>query len=336
MRNGAALPAALAGVLTCLAGVLTWQVVTAGPLTAADMPVSRWALRHGLDQSSPLWVGLSELGDGRVALPVLAAAATVAWWRRRALRPVLLAAAGLIVYTAVLEVMKEAIGRAAPGTGDDGAFAGGTAFPSGHASAAAVIWGLTAWLAVLAAARPRAALDPARSRGAPAPGQAGDLLAARRGLAGPRVSRYACLLAGGTAGLASGAAMVRMGYHWVSDVAGGWLLGMLTLLAVLAAARSGRGRRPARLPCSLHGGPLRRNGRRPRRDAPMPEPSRPGRSSPLPAMSAHRGPRRAAPQAGACHRSGSGATDCRPCAPLYRPAMSRISSVWKPLATPQK
>jgi membrane-associated phospholipid phosphatase len=30
--------------------------------------------------------------------------------------------------------------------------------------------------------------------------------------------------------------MVRMAYHWVSDVVGGWLLGMIILLAVLAAA----------------------------------------------------------------------------------------------------
>lgn len=140
----------------------------------------------------------------------------VTWWRlrRRALRPLLLSAAGLAVFALVLEVIKAAIGRADPGSGSDRVLAGGAAFPSGHTSGATVVCGLAVWLAVLAA------------RQAPARQVSGQ----------PRGSRYACLIAGGAAGLAAGAAMVRMGYHWVSDVAGGWLLGTITLLAVLAAA----------------------------------------------------------------------------------------------------
>jgi undecaprenyl-diphosphatase len=239
------LQAVLAGVLACLLGVLTWQVAARGPFTVADIPVHEWVLRHGPDQSSPLWVPLSDLGDGRVAAPVLAAVAAATWWRRRALRPVVLAAAGLIGFIVVLEAMKEVIGRAAPGSGGDAVFADGTAFPSGHTSAATVMWGLVVWLAVAAA---------------------------RRVPASPRVSRYSCLVAGAAAGLAAGAAMVRMDYHWVSDVAAGWLLGLITLLSVLAAAESSRGG------AQPSGRPVRRNGRRPGRDAFMPEP--PGRGGP--------------------------------------------------------
>ena len=255
MRASAALRAATCVLVSAFA-VLTWQVVARGPLTGADLPVQGWVLHNGLDRSGPLWLALSGLGDVRVALPVVAVAAAVTWFRRRALRPLLLAAAGLAAFTVVLEVMKAAIGRSAPGTRNDAAFAGGAAFPSGHTFAATSIWGLAAWLAVLAAA------------GAASPAGGPDV-AGR-----PGVSRYACLIAGGTAGLAPAVAMVRMDYHWVSDVAGGWLLGMIALLAVLAAAESGRAR------TQPSGRLLRRNHRRPGRDAFMPEPPRPGRSSP--------------------------------------------------------
>lgn len=249
----AALLGAFAGAVACLFGVLTWQVVAAGPLTEADLPVHRWVVRHGLDRSSPLWMVLGGLGDGWVSLPFLAVAAAAAWWRRRMLAPLLFAVAGLAAFTLVLEVMKAVTGRAAPASGSDAAFTGGGEFPSGHASAATVIWGLATWLAVLAVTRGVTHF--------------------------PGVSRYASLTAGGVAGLASAVAMVRMDYHWVSDVAGGWLLGMITVLGVLAATESGRAwTQPS-------GVPLRRNDRRPGRDAFMPEPPRPGRSSPL---SAHR------------------------------------------------
>jgi membrane-associated phospholipid phosphatase len=213
VRNGSAPPAAAAAVAAavaaCLFGAVTWQVVVAGPLTAADIPVHEWVLRHGLGHASPRWVVLSELGDARVALPVLAVVAAMTWWRRRrgALRPLLAAAVALSVSAVILEAMKAVIGRADPGAGSDAAFAGGGAFPSGHTFGATVMWGLAVWLAVLASAPDR-----------------------------PRTSRYACLAAGAAAGLAAGAAMVRMAYHWVSDVPGGLLLGMITLLTVLAVS----------------------------------------------------------------------------------------------------
>jgi membrane-associated phospholipid phosphatase len=240
-----------------LLGILTWQVIAAGPLTAADMPVHRWVQGHGLDRSSALWVPLGDLGDGRFVVPVLVAVAVVVGWRLRrlAVRPLLLAGAGLAVFTAVLEVTKTATGRADPDSGSYAVFAGGTEFPSGHTFGATVLWGLIAWLMVLAAGvRPAlgAVEDPGRSR----------------------VSRSACLLAGGVAGVLSAAAMVRMDYHWVSDVVGGWLLGMIALLAVVAAEDASR---------LLHSrrALLHRNVRPPGRDEFTPEPPRLGRSSQL-------------------------------------------------------
>lgn len=253
LRKSPVLLTVVGCVLACLFVVLTWQVVASGPLTGADLPVHLWVVRHGLDRSSPLWVVLGDLGDGWVALPFLAVAAAAAWWRRRMLAPLLFAVAGLAAFTLVLKVMKAVTGRAAPASGTDAVFAGGGEFPSGHTSAATVIWGLATWLAVLALAG--------------------------RVTGFPSVSRYASLVAGGVAGIASAVAMVRMDYHWVSDVAGGWLLGMIILVGVVAAAESGRAR------AQPSGGRLRRNDRRPGRDAFMPEPPRPGRSNPL---SAHR------------------------------------------------
>lgn len=212
----------------CLLAVLTWQVVAGGPLTGLDMPVHDWVLRHPDARSSPLWAGLVKLGNGRLTLPVLVVAGAAVWWRRRAAgplvaaRPLVPVAASLAAYAVVLELMKITTGRSSPDTGSDAALSGGTEFPSGHTSAAMVIWGMITFLVFC--------------------------------LASPRFRRYragACVAVGGLAGVCAAVALVRMDYHWVTDVVGGWLLGGIVLNLMIVAppmlARRARARRtPAR------------------------------------------------------------------------------------------
>jgi membrane-associated phospholipid phosphatase len=202
--------------LACLLAVVSWQVIAGGPLTAQDMPVHQWVLRHPGARSSPLWAALGELGDARVTLPVLAAAGAVVWWRRAAAWPLLLPAIALGLFTVVLETMKIVIGRSAPAGGSDAVFAGGGEFPSGHTATATLLCAVIVYLAFCAAGREaRLACD------------------------------RACLLAGAVAGACAGTAMVAMDYHWLTDVAGGWLLGLLVLQVMLLARRSWP-RRPQR------------------------------------------------------------------------------------------
>jgi membrane-associated phospholipid phosphatase len=203
-----------AAVVACLLAVLTWQVIAAGALTAQDMPVHRWVLGHPGARSSPLWAGLGELGDGRVTLPVLGAVCAAFWRRRRTPRPLLVPAVALGLFAAALGIMKAAIGRAAPATGSDAVFVGGGEFPSGHTATATVVCGMIVYLAFCVAGREST-----------------------------RASRWACLAPGALAGACAGTAMVLLDYHWLTDVVGGWLLGILALDCMLVAQLLGRDRR---------------------------------------------------------------------------------------------
>ncbi|MFF9584318.1 phosphatase PAP2 family protein [Streptomyces achromogenes] len=191
-----------------LLALITWQVVTDGPLLRPDAEVSR-ALVHpdGFSQF------LSDLGNVQVAVPVLVLALALALWlgrvrgTRRWWLPPLAAAVLMALVPAVVVPLKEWTGR--PGTPVVPPATG--YFPSGHTVTALVAYGSAALLL-----RPRL-----RSP------------AARRALA----AGCGVLVLGVSYGL------VRHGYHWPLDVVAGWCLGAVPL-AVLArvVGRDGRSR----------------------------------------------------------------------------------------------
>ncbi|MFJ5307691.1 phosphatase PAP2 family protein [Streptomyces sp. NPDC088350] len=172
-----------------LFALITWQVAAKGPLLRLDARLSR-ALVHP-DLFSKL---LADLGDVRVALPVLAAVLGYVAWRARAAgtdrwwRPPLSAAVLMALVPALVVPLKEVIARGGtpavpPGTGY---------YPSGHTATAMIAYGsatllLLPWL--------RAAY-------------------ARRGLV------IACALV--NVGVPFG--LVRHGYHWPLDVVASWCL----------------------------------------------------------------------------------------------------------------
>jgi undecaprenyl-diphosphatase len=194
------------GLPAALFSLITWQVVSQGPLLGVDRGVSR-ALLHP-DRSSEL---LADLGNVQVAVPVLVAVLSGAAWRGRAigrdrwwLGP--LGAAGLMVLVPVLVVpLKEWTARhgtaaVPPGVGY---------FPSGHTATAAVAYG-AATLVLLPWLR---------------------TATARRAL----VTVCAALVLGVSYGL------VRRGYHWPLDVVASWCLSAV-LLSSLWLLLSGPGR----------------------------------------------------------------------------------------------
>jgi undecaprenyl-diphosphatase len=135
--------------------------------------------------------GVTLLGSWAVVAPLVVIAAGVLAWRRRWPELAVLVVASLIILAGV-PVLKDAVDRPRPGGGL--VDASGASYPSGHA-AHSVFY---AWLALTIAWRVR-------------PGW-----------------RYGTLLIGVGLGLTAivGLSRVYLGVHYLSDVSGGWALGV--------------------------------------------------------------------------------------------------------------
>ncbi|WP_369193469.1 phosphatase PAP2 family protein [Streptomyces djakartensis] len=186
-RTGPGLPALLLGLPAALFALITWQVVTDGPLVELDEDVSRALVRP--DRLSEV---LADLGNVQVAVPVLAVVLGYVVLRTRGdgrrWLPVAAAALLMALVPALIVPLKELTDR--PGTP---AVSPGTGYyPSGHTATAAVAYGSATLLLLPRLATPLA----------------------RRALAGI----CAALVLGASYGL------VRRGYHWPLDVVASWCL----------------------------------------------------------------------------------------------------------------
>ncbi|AZM59768.1 MULTISPECIES: phosphatase PAP2 family protein [unclassified Streptomyces] len=198
----------LLGPPVVLFALITWQVVTDGPLVDADERLSEALIRP--DRASEL---LSDLGNVQVAVPVLLAAlAYVAWHGRAGERerwwlPPLAGAAAMVLVPVLVAPLKEWTGR--PGTPAVPPATG--YYPSGHTATAVVAYGAATLLLLRLLRSP----------------------AVRRGL----VVLCGALVLGASYGL------VRRGYHWPLDVAASWCLGAVLLTGLwLLVSRSSRRR----------------------------------------------------------------------------------------------
>jgi membrane-associated phospholipid phosphatase len=182
-----------------------------------DRPINHWIRHHKVRPVTTLLAWVSTLGSAVVLLAVVVAAgAWLAWRRRRAALVTLVLAYG--GGTVIAFVVKLAVRK---GQSDVPGGLGGVtqlAFPSGHSTLAAAVYGTMAVLLFLAAT------------GAP-----------RR--TGRRLRAAASTLVALV--LTIGVARVYLGQHDPTDVLAGWLLGGLW-----AAAVSGRRRERPSAPCS--------------------------------------------------------------------------------------
>ncbi len=169
---------------------------TPGDSTAADLAA---------DLRAP-WLtdvarAVTQLGSAAVTLPLTALAAVLLAIRRRWVEAAVVVSATALLYAGVQE-LKDATDRPRPPGGLVGA--SGSAFPSGHAAHAI----LYPWLALTLAVRLR-----------------------------PRMAGGTALLVAGVAlAVLVGLSRVYLGVHYLSDVSGGWALGVAAFAACAAVA----------------------------------------------------------------------------------------------------
>lgn len=205
-----ALPAALAVGLLVLGVESAWP-----PLHRVDESVAQHlhtqAVGHPLWVHTLLWV--SDVGSPTV-MRILVAVVVVVLWLRGARRLALWAAVTMLGGALIDVVLKDAIDRARPYFPNPVATAPGASFPSGHSFTAVLGAGVLV-LVLLPLLRP--------------------------------AGRVAAWIVGAAVVLAVGYSRVALGVHWVSDVVGGWLLGIGLLAATSAAFETWRrveGREP--------------------------------------------------------------------------------------------
>ncbi|MFK8907109.1 phosphatase PAP2 family protein [Streptomyces sp. YS-3] len=209
-------PARAGAALTALSGLLLALVAASwGPLMDLDRTVADGLHRRAVAERGLTHVNrvLTDWVWDTWTMRALLAAVVVAVFVRGGRRVALWAAATSALGTLVQQTMKAALGRERPKWPDPVDSASYAAFPSGHALTVTVTFGLLLWLAVARGVRP----------------------AVRRAVAA----------LGAVSVLGVGFTRVYLGVHWLSDVAGGWLIGAaLVCLSVAAYGRWGANRPP--------------------------------------------------------------------------------------------
>ncbi|MGY4393993.1 membrane-associated phospholipid phosphatase [Streptomyces sp. TE12347] len=180
------------------------------PLRRLDQGAAEWLHRTALDH--PAWVRvlefLTHVAWGPLTMRLLVAAVVVWLLWRRALRLAAWAAVTAVAGGLVGLLAKHTVERARPHLPDPVSHAPGFSFPSGHAMTATTSCAVL--LLVLLPLVPRAWRLPAWA-----------------------LAVVAVLGVGGT--------RVALGVHWVSDVVGGWLLGLAVVTATTLAFEAWRG-----------------------------------------------------------------------------------------------
>ncbi|MFI6473615.1 phosphatase PAP2 family protein [Streptomyces sp. NPDC050516] len=193
-------------ICALLAGVLLVLVVAQwGPLMALDRAVA-----DGLHRRAVADPGLTHVNrvltdwvwDPWAMRALLAVVVGVLLWRGERLLALWVAATSGLG-TAVQQGLKAAVDRDRPRWPDPVDSAGYAAFPSGHALSVTVAFGLLVWLLALHGAGRRA--------------------------------RTAVSAIGVVSALGVGFTRLFLGVHWLSDVVGGWLIGVAVVTLSAAA-----------------------------------------------------------------------------------------------------
>lgn len=181
--------------------VVTLLIVVKSPLFTLDEHLANMHFRRHFPGLRPFIYYFVMLGQRGPATLLFLPYFLWAAWRRRSTTPIVTLVTALVLLNVSVGIVKYAVGRLGPRdhvadhrVSAHDVFAGGNIYPSGHVSNAVVLYGLIVIVAV----------------------------------------NHRKLLAWIAAGLslAIGLGTVFLDTHWFSDVLGGWLAGVLVLIAL--------------------------------------------------------------------------------------------------------
>ncbi len=193
-------------------GLLLWGVLAHAGLTLADSGVANFVAGHRLGWLTPLMQLVTWLGSSFFIIPFGIAAGGTLWRRRRTWQPLVMMAAAFLGAAGLYGIVKPAVGRARPPAAlQVGGPDIGRAFPSGHATQSIAFYGMLA-VVLIAWYAPRH----------------------------PRLFVAGAALVT----LVIGGSRLYLGVHWLTDVLGGYALGLAWLSLVMVTSLLVIRRRP--------------------------------------------------------------------------------------------
>ncbi len=207
---------ALIGVAAWLFGTVLQSVVAGDELSRIDGPVTRYVVEHREPWLTTLFRGVTFLGDIVILAALVVVVGLWVWRRSRSWAPLLTLSATLAGAVALYAVVRPLVGRPRPEVGTLVIDAAGFAFPSGHATQAMALYGL---LAVLVSRHVRS-----------------------------WTRAVAVWTAAAVVVVLVGFSRLYLGVNWVTDVVGGYALGALWLVAVVATTGAVRRLQRTRAP----------------------------------------------------------------------------------------
>jgi undecaprenyl-diphosphatase len=186
-------------------GLLLWGVLANNGLTLADQGVATFIAGHRLGWLTPVVELVTWLGSSFFIVPIGLVAGGTLWLRRRTWQPLAMLAAAFLGAAGLYDIVKPAVGRARPPAAlQVGGPDIGRAFPSGHATQSISFYAMLAVVLIIWYA-PR-----------------------HRGL----FAGAAALMI-----LVIGASRLYLGVHWLTDVLGGYALGLAWFAIVMIATQ---------------------------------------------------------------------------------------------------
>lgn len=189
-------------------GALTRDVAASHDLAQLDRPVLEFFIRHREPWLTNVFKVLTTLGSAGFLIPMSIVVGAAVWWARRTAKPMAFLAVTFAGAELAFRVVKHLLDRARPSDALAVAHFGGAAFPSGHATLAAAMWGAIA-----------ITVTPF-------------LTTVNRRVMVWSVAVVIAVLVGVT--------RLYLGAHWLTDVLAGWALGAGWLTATVLAFRPGR------------------------------------------------------------------------------------------------